>query len=432
MQRRSFIKAMAGALATAGPLSGMAASQAAFARKGGAIKKMVVLFQLGGSDGLNTLIPVESTQHALYQGLRPDIHVPSGSTLGLNGESFFGLHPAMSPLVPVFNAGNLAMIHAVGYPNPDRSHFESQAYFETAVPGNSLLSGWLNRYLANTAGPGLVRGISIGGNIPQAVTGVVPVPVSTNFGRLNVNVDRYMPSENQEPYRQVIRDLYALSATNGNAGVYDTGNTIFQMVDAFSTRDSTDYTPENGAVYPDTRLGDRVAHAAQMLKDDNQFLGVELVVIEQGGYDTHSGQIDTGAPLDPASSQQPRLLNELSTAMAAFNQDMGAARMQDTLFLVITEFGRRAYQNDSFGTDHGTGSVAMLMGGNVNGGCYNGGANWPGLAESDLYRNGDDLMWATDFRDIYWEIMSGHFGLDNNTLDLVIPGHTYSSQNLLA
>jgi uncharacterized protein (DUF1501 family) len=247
-----------------------------------------------------------------------------------------------------------------------------------------------------------------------------------------VNIDRYMPNENEEPYRQAIRDLYALSATNGNEGVYNTGNTIFQMVDAFASRDRNDYVPENGAVYPDTGLGRRVAHAAQMLKDDNQFLGVELVVLEQGGYDTHSRQIVSGAALDINESQQPRLLNELSGAMAAFNQDMGAARMQDTLFLVVTEFGRRAYQNDSFGTDHGTGAVAMLMGGSVNGGCYNGENLWPGLAEADLYRNGDDLDWVTDFRDIYWEILSGHFGLDNGTLGLVMPGHSYTSQNLLA
>lgn len=424
MKRRTAIKALAGGLAIAPKLlANQFPPQRTPVGRKGTLKKMVVVFQRGGNDGLNTLVPVETNQYNYYANLRPTVGLPQGALLNLPGSGFFGLHPEMSALLPIIQAGHCSMIHAVGYPNPDRSHFESQAYFETAVPGNGLLSGWLNRYLANTAGPGFIRGISIGSNIPQSVTGSVPVPVSNNFGETSVETDRNLSNADQPNYLQKIDDLYSLTPSAGNAPIYDTGGKIFQMLSNFADRDLNNYVPENGAVYPSSRLGDRVMHAAQMLKDDN-FLGVEVVTIDQGGYDNHAGQIVNGNPLD-GEGQHARLLRELSESMAAFYTDMGPVRMNDVVFLVVSEFGRRAYENDSFGTDHGTGSVAMVMGPSVNGAIINGDANWPGLATADLYSE-DDLDWVTDFRDIYADILVNHLGADASLLSSVIPGHTHT------
>ena len=420
MKRRHFISALAGGVMLGSQAK--AQNRVKPLRRKGSLKKLVVFFQRGGCDGLNEIIPVDAAEYALYQNLRPTVGLPIGSITSIPGNSFFGMHPALDPLLPVLSAGDLSIFHAVAYPNPDRSHFESQAYYETAVPGNGLLGGWLNRYLANTTGPGLIRGLSIGYNIPQSVSGTIPVPVSSNFGEVDIGVDQELSDLDSADFKTAIRQIYQQTPTTGNQAVYETGERIFQMVDSFSNRNLNDYVPENGAAYPDTGTGRRVMHAAQMLKDEDSFLGVEVVTIDQGGYDTHANQITSGNPAD-VSNGQGRLLREMAECMVAFYTDMGPARMADTLFLVVTEFGRRAYQNDSLGTDHGTGSVAFAMGGPVNGTVYNDGGNWPGLGNL-LY--GDDLDWATDFRDIYWEILSQHFGVPGGTLNTIIPGHTYS------
>ena len=421
MKRRTVLSALAGGLSCAPSLFGRRRPQTFRLGKRGGLKKIVVLFQRGGNDGLNTMIPITAGEYNIYQSLRPSLRIPLVSVLPVPGSGFFGLHPSLAPLVPIIQAGNLSMIHAVGYPMPDRSHFESQSYFETAVPGNSLMDGWLNRLLSSTTGPGLIRGIAIGSNIPQSVTGSVAVPVGTNFGLSTADIDYRLEGAEEDAYFQKIRDVYAETPTAGNESIYATGNKIFQMIDSFADRDLNSYIPENSAVYPSTSLGRRVMHAAQMLKDDTSFLGLEVVAIDQTGYDNHADQLDPTNPTDP-NTPHAFLLQDLAQSMAAFNTDMGS-RMDDVLFLVVSEFGRRAYQNSSNGTDHGTGSLVMVMGNPTNGQTINGDGAWPGL--SNLL-GGDDLDWTTDFRDIYWEILQQHLGLDNATLNTVVPGHTFS------
>lgn len=428
VKRRTFLKALTGGLTglSAMPiLAGLKHNQHRLSKRG-TIKKMVVLFQRGGNDGLNTLIPVSSTEYNLYRGLRPSMGFSASALTTVPGTNFFRMHPALNPLLPALNAGHFSFIHGVSYPGSDRSHFESQSYFETAIPGNGLSSGWLNRYLANTTGPGLIRGVHIGSNIPQMASGTVPVPVSNNFGRLTMAVDPILSDTEEEAMRNNIRAMYNFTPTSGNESVYNTGQRIFDMLDSFATRDRENYTPENGAVYPDTGLGERVMHAAQMLKDDD-FLGVEVVTLDQGGYDTHASQVNP-ANLTDADTRHQELLAELAGSMAAFYQDMGPTRMQDVVFMVVTEFGRRAYQNDSNGTDHGTGSLAMVMGGPLNGTHVGGDAQWPGLGT--LYR-GHDLGWTTDFRDIYWEIMRNHMGVNDATLNTIVPDHTFNSVGII-
>ncbi|MDJ0839822.1 MAG: DUF1501 domain-containing protein [Acidobacteriota bacterium] len=428
MKRRTFMKALGSSALLGGAVQGFSRPRHR-AGKGGTIKKLVVLFQRGGNDGLNTLVPVSNPQYGYYSGLRPTVALPQGNLINVTGTSgFFALHPSIQPLRGIIEAGDLTMVHAVGYPNPDGSHFESQAYLETGVPGVGLMDGWLNRFLQETTGPGLIRGISIGSNIPQSVTGSVPVPVSSNFGRAELEVDPDLGDTEADAYRQKLSEVLALPHPSSNDDVYNTGNRIFEMIDSFADRDRTNYVPDNGVTYPNSRLGDRVSHAAQMLKDDSSFLGVEVVTIDQGGYDNHSNQLNPAAPTQEASSIHARLLRDMADCMRAFYDDMGPVRMQDTMFLVVSEFGRRAYQNDSNGTDHGVGSLVLAMGGTTTGNMVNEGANWPGLHNNDLlYGN---LDWVTDFRDIYWEVLSGHMGVNNTTLNTILPGHIYTPVGL--
>ena len=430
MKRRHMLKALAGGLVTTPFLTAYPARAGRRAARKGGLKKLLVVFQRGGNDSLNTLIPTGGSQNTYYHNLRPDLGIPSNQLLNVPNSGFFGLHPAMAPLAPIMAGGNLSFIHAVGYPGADRSHFESQSYFETAVPGNGLLDGWINRYLAVTAGGGApIRGIGIGWNIPQSVQGSLAIPVSLNFGTSEVGTDGNLNNTDADAYRDKLAQLLGQTPGAGNESVYETGQSIFQMIDSFADRNLQTYAPENGAVYPTGYFGDVIRHAAQMLKDSPSYLGIECCVIDQGGYDTHAGQITPGSPGD-ATTGQGYLLNELAQGLAAFYTDLGSARMNDTLVLVVSEFGRRAYQNDSFGTDHGIGSLVMVMNNNVSGLAHNGDGNWPGLAPGNLV-DGGDLAWVTDYRDIYWEILSRHMGASEPEINTVIPGHTWSPVNFL-
>lgn len=421
MKRRSLLKSLAGGFAASRLHAGVTHTRLPRMGKGGALKKLVVLFQRGGNDALNTLVPVDSIEYNLYRQLRPTLALPQSGLFDF-GINDFLVHPSFNRLRHAYNAGNLAFIHAVGYPQPDRSHFEAQSFLETAIPGNSVASGWLNRFLENTSGPGQIRGLTIDSGIDQSLTGSIPAPASRNFGTLDID----SPS-NSDPYRELIRDAYSESATAGNSFLYSAGLDTFRMVDQLGQRNLNDYVPENNADYPDDGLGNRVRHAAQLLKDDSGFLGVEVVTIDQGGYDTHARQVPSSTNLLGTDGTHSRLLKSLGDSMAAFYADMGPARMQNILFLVVSEFSRRAKQNDSLGTDHGTGSLAIVMGGGVNGGMYNGEGDWPGLA--NLYR-GRDLDWRTDYRDIYWDVLSAHMGLSNATIGNIIPAHTHASTGL--
>jgi len=406
MKRRELLKMMA-AGSVAGALGTGALAKNKSKRENG--KKLLLIFQRGANDGLNTLIPIESSQYALYQGHRPAIQIPLTSILPTN-HSDFGLHPSLAPLQPVHAAGNLSFLHCVGYPNPDRSHFESMAFLETAVPGNTLLQGWLNRYFQNTIGDGgLIRGVSIGSTTPQSMMGDIPIPTSTNFGTMQIGDDTLGGGTPPGELQIILDQIHDLNPTVGNEELYETGRTLFQMVENFSSRDLDSYTPEFGATYPETSFGNRVKHAAQMLKDTPTELKVEVATIDMNGYDTHAQQLVGHA----------NLLSELALSLAAFHTDMGS-RMNDVLVMVITEFGRRAYENDSAGTDHGTGGVAMIMNNNVSGNVLLG-SGWPGLESASLY--GGDLNWVNDYRDIYWEVMATHMGVNSVDLEQIIPGH---------
>ncbi len=380
---------------------------------GGSVKKLVVVFQRGGNDGINTLIPIEGDEYADYIAARPTLAVAEAEIIPHPATTFFGIHPAMASLLPVIQSGDMSFVHAVAYPGFDLSKNLSQLHWETAVPGNSFLGGWLNRYLTFTTGPGTTRSVHVGDLLPRSQRGSISVASANNFGATyaQLTVDPGASAGLASNFLTALADIYNLAPPSGQEHLYADGLAVLQAIDSLGNRDLSSYIPENGAAYPPTLFGDKMKHAAQLLKDD-LFLGIEIITIDQPGYDTMVQQASTHAAL----------LQDLADSLSAFYADMGPVRMDDAGVLVISESGRNIVENGNSGTDRGTAGLVMFMANAANGTVRGGGLEWPGLSPD---ANGG-LNWNTDFRDVYWEIMATHMGVDNVDLGLIIPGHLYS------
>ena len=374
-------------------------------------KTLINVFQRGGCDGLNMVVPYAD---ARYYELRRTIAIPRadsgevGSALDLDG--FFGLHPSMTGLHSLYQQGQLAILPATHYPEGSRSHFDSQHYIESAQAQRSG-SGWLNRHMASHNQVADIRALSIGNDLVQSMRGDVSVSTLANFNNLGFGV-------NAEEETQLLARLQSIydhpaSELKNHELVHSFGQQMLEDIDQLKAIGDTPYTPENGAVYPSTGLANQLLTLARVLKAN---VGLELANVNIGGWDTHANQ---GGP----QGRQASRLQELSDALSAFYTDMGS-RMADICILVGTEFGRTSEENGSFGTDHGFAAAWMVLGGGVNNGIY---GAWPGLEVEQLNR-GRFLDMATDYRDIYGDILSGFLG--NTNVSSVLPGHTYQSIGL--
>ncbi|CAM2011113.1 DUF1501 domain-containing protein [Acanthopleuribacter pedis] len=414
MLRRRFLKTLGGTLAAASAVSAIPLSaRPTHHHKGGNLRKLLVIFQRGGNDSLNTLVPVDSTEYARYAEYRPNLHIPQGQLLSFNNTSFFGYHPSLAPLADLIQAGKASFVHAVGYPSMTTSHFAGQAFWETGDPHNRRGSGWLNRYLHASSGPGAFRGLMVDGNTSQMMSGPFTVPVSRNFGGLNMPIPGNMSGSDNTRFREMVRDLAEDADYLGHDLLERTTNGLLGMFDAFNDRNLNDYTPANNAEYPGGRFGDALKHAAQMLKENPSPLNVEAVMVNHPNYDHHKGQVAGSA----VEGWHAGRLSELANGIKAFTTDLGDAQMQDTLILVVSEFGRTVRENGSRGTDHGRAALAMLFGGTVTGRVINGEGAWPGL-------NGQFLNWNTDYRGLYWEILERHMGASPDVIRQAIPNFT--------
>lgn len=351
------------------------------ARAAGADPVVVKIFLRGGADALSLVVPHGDADYAL---LRPTIKLLPTATRNLDG--FYGLHPSLAPLEPLYRSGSLAIVHAVGSPDPTRSHFEAQDYMENAAPGrHDVASGWLNRYLATQSITGSFAGVSIGSSKALSLVGGVDT-VSM------VSLDTFQPGDLLHPAR--------LGAIQGafeawpDARMQQTSNEMLEGAAIVATVDRT-----TSVVYPNTNFGRALKDGAALIKAQ---IGVRALAIDLSSFDHHS----------EAKNELPTMLTTLAAGLAAFHQDLGthAAR---TLTLVTSEFGRTAAENGSGGTDHGHGGVLFALGGGVRGGrVLTRGASWPGLAQSNLWE-GRDLPVTTDFRDVYAEVLRRHLGVAN-------------------
>ena len=372
-------------------------------------KQFVVLFQRGAADGLNIVVPFAE---ANYYRMRPSIAIPpprrGANDAAIDLDGFFGLHPSLAPLEPLFHKNQLAIVHATGSPDPTRSHFDAQDFMESGTPGlKATEDGWLNRALETVpeenASP--FRAVAVGPNLPRMLHGsasAIALPDLRQF--------KMMP-QSSAPAATVEGGFEAMYAQTVDHALHGTGTETFEAIDMLRKVDPSKYAPENGAQYPTSRLGQSLQQIGQLLKAN---LGVEILFVDCGGWDNH---VNEGG----VQGQLSNLLRDLGQGLAAFHQDMGD-RMSDIVVVTMSEFGRTARENGNRGTDHGHANCMFVMGADVKGGRVYG--RWPGLSDHQL-NEGRDLALTTDFRSVVGEILTKHIGVAN--LNAVFPSFDNNS-----
>jgi uncharacterized protein (DUF1501 family) len=396
--RRGFLKG--GALALVGTSaipsfltrSVMAQLTTAQARK----KRLVVIFQRGAADGLNIVVPYAEPS---YYQMRPTIAIPRSQVVDLDG--YFGLHPAMASLKPLWEQKHLAIVQGAGSPDPSRSHFDAQDYMESGTPGvKATVDGWLNRALqaedaAHHAKTTPFRAVAMGTQLPRTMQGKIQAVALSNLQDFSVGGK----SSVAQPVSATFEAMYDESA---DAVLHGTGQETFEAVKMLRAADPAKYQPAAGVNYPKGQFGDSMKQLAQLMKAD---LGVEAAFCDIGGWDTHQNQ---GA----ADGQLAGRLREFSQSISAFWMDMGT-QAEDLVVVTMSEFGRTAHQNGTGGTDHGHANVMFVLGGGVRGGRMYG--TWPGLAPEQL-NEGRDLKVTTDFRQVLAEVTYKQLGARNTEL----------------
>jgi len=373
-------------------------------------KKMVVLFQRGAMDGLNVVVPFGEPN---YYNLRPTIAIPQpnrgGQDAAIDLDGFFGLHPSLAPLQPLFQNNQLAIVQAVGSPDPTRSHFDAQDYMESGTPGvKSTEDGWLNRALQAAPEPesSPFRAVAFGPYLPRTLQGSAPAIAIPDLDQFKM----YGPQMTVEGGFEA---MYAQTVDQALRGV---GTETFEAVDQLKKINPSSYQPENGAQYPTSRFGKSLMEIAELFKAD---VGLEVAFLDSGGWDHH---VNEGG----VQGQLSNLLRDLGQGIAAFHQDMGD-RMGDVVFVSMSEFGRTAHENGNRGTDHGHANCMFVMGGDVRGGKVY--TRWPGMNDGQLH-DGRDLAVTTDYRSVLGEIMAKHLGQSN--LKPVFPGFANDPRQFLS
>ncbi len=408
MERRAFVKSGALALVTMG-LSPSFLRRTAFGMelvKAPNGKVLICLFQRGAADALNIVVP---HGERAYYAMRPSIAIPQPTRNAVGGavdlDGFFGLHPALAPLKPLYDRKLLAPVHAVGSPSTTRSHFDAQDYMETGTPDNKgTTDGWLNRYLAvkgtcdecNLAKTPF-RAVAMTPQTPRILEGPSPTVAMNSLAEFSVRATGSSAERLEALYRTGSADL-----------VHATGAETFDAVKMLRSADPQKYQPQNGADYPRSQFGLRLLQIAQLIKAN---VGLEIAFADVGGWDTHVNQ-------GSSTGQLATRLNDFSQSIAALVTDLGD-RMDDVVIMTMSEFGRMARENGNRGTDHGHAGALFVIGGNVKGGKVHG--KWPGLEQEQLYE-GRDLALTTDFRSVFAEVVSDHLGA--RALDKIFPGYT--------
>ncbi len=421
ISRRIFLKASGIALFTAGAgprflerAALAAAAPSAHRRR----KVLVTIFQRGAMDGLAAVSPLDE---AVMKSLRPRLamsaaRAAAGAPQGalLDTGAGFGLHPGLAPLLPLWQEKRLAIVHAVGSPDPTRSHFDAQDYMETGTPGRKgTPSGWLNRaigLLGHDATP--LRAVAMTPSLPRSLYGDQPALAVTNLADFRLKVPGAGGASSQAA-AAAGQGFEALYGQASQSLLRATGNETFEAVQTLSEAQIANYRPAPGADYPPSPLGQALKQIAFLVKSD---VGLEVAFAESSGWDTHVQQAGTFA----------RQAADLARSIQAFWTDLGTYQ-DDVLLTTMTEFGRTARENGSGGTDHGHGSCLFVLGNRVQGGRVHG--DLPGVDVAQLHE-GRDLPVTTDFRAVFCELAGKHLSIaDDATL---FPGWTGRRLPLIA
>jgi len=376
-------------------------------------KLLITIFQRGAADGLNIVVPFAERD---YYAARPTIAIaPPTRTAGGDGaaldlDGFFGLHPRLGPLLPLWQQRSLAIVHACGSHDPTRSHFDAQDYMESGTPGvKSTTDGWLNRVLraerrpdASATSPGSTpfRAVALGPQLPRTLQGTAPALAMTDVTRFGLRGGAGTQASFEAEY-----------AAAADRVLQRTGQDAFDAMRQLDAAAPGRYQPANGAVYPRSAYGQALKQIAQLAKAD---VGLEIAFAESGQWDHHANE---GA----ATGQLGNRLDDFAQGIAALVTDLGS-RMQDVIILTMSEFGRAVAENGNRGTDHGHANAMFIVGGPVKGGKVYG--QWPGLAQTQRH-DGRDLAVTTDFRDVFAEVAVRHLGVKD--VRAVFPGYAVSA-----
>lgn len=390
-------------------------AQASQGRNGSASPRLVVLFLRGAVDGLNVVVPY---REPIYYQARPTIAIPQPGQAGgaLRLDDRFGLHPALANLMPFWQQGNLAFVHACGSPDPTRSHFEAQDYMETGTPGIKTTSdGWMNRLLAQMQVSSPIQALNVGTETARILSGKIPVATIAvqQSGVQRIALDSPQMSD-------AFDRLY--DGSDALSRAYRQGREVRQVLldDEMPDGQPLDrdmmremQQANNGAPLP-TGFAGSAARVAQMMAEDSQ---MQLVFLSLGGWDTHVNQGSTEGLL-------ANRLQHLGEGLSALVQGLGEV-YADTTILVMSEFGRTLKENGNRGTDHGHGNAMWLLGGNVLGGKVHG--EWQGLTPDRLYQR-RDLAITTDFRDVAATVLDRHLHLDSSQIRQIFPDFAPSNR----
>jgi uncharacterized protein (DUF1501 family) len=418
ISRRGFLKGTGKLAIAAGAMSALL-PKVALAQGSNSDRDIILqLYLRGGCDGLSMLAPFGEDS---YYSFRPTIAIPrpdsSSDRKAIDLDGFFGISQSMGPLMAVYNEGHLLFVHATGMSHSSRSHFDNMRWMETGyIDSISDGTGWLGRHLSTTApirSENTLRGVALGYAVPLTLAGGPGTAAVENLGQYGVVGSNKFQQKSRE---ETLRTLYA---TDKDRELRAASMAVLDTVNLLRDIRFDSYVPADSAVYPASQLGYAMKSAAALIRSD---VGVEAMTIDVGGWDTHS---DAGTNY----GWLYLLLGDLAASMAAFHQDLvGANRFGRTIVVVMSEFGRTARENASFGTDHGTGSAMMIMGGGVQGGRVL--ADWPGFRSADLYE-GQDLPITIDYRDLLAEIVSKRLSNAEN-LGEVFPNYTPTFRDIVA
>ncbi len=370
---------------------------------------VVSIFLRGGADAMNIVVPYGTKR---YYDIRPTLAIapPKSDGGALKLDKQFGLHPALSDLMPFWEAEQLAPIVCVGSPHSTRSHFDAQDFMERAAPGlRTIHDGWLNRYLAlshdarkprrgEVEKANILRALAMQGLLPRSLRGPHAVLAVPSRRVLNDDDTLAMFGPLYGTMEDDGMDMGEVSRAETKGGiVYETGRNTMATMKRFRELVESSDGPD-GVTYPGGSLGDKLKDVARVIRANE---GLEVAALDIGGWDTHSSQ-------GGSEGNMANRLANLGGSLAAFMKDLGP-HLENTTVMVMTEFGRTCRENGNYGTDHGHGGMMLVMGGGVKGGKVLG--KWKGLEDDALYQ-ARDLDVTTDFRDVFNEVLTKHMNFE--------------------
>lgn len=387
------------------------ASAMAMAKEGASFSQvatdhtLIVVQMAGGNDGLNTVIPFTDP---IYKQMRPTLAIPDNKVLPL--DTRLGLHPNLQPLKNFWDAGDLAIVEGVGYPNQSLSHFQAMDIWQTLDLSGNGSEGWLGKLVS-----GLVdqeghpfKALEVGTMTAQALQSIsTSVPTLANTKSYALAPDPSDPDRGSSRMQALMKLYSSYPKTSPYAALLDA--TALDAQEGSRALHNADAAYKPAVTYPDGSFAAGLKILAEAIVQD---LGLRVGYVTLGGFDTHAGQLDT----------HNALMTTLANGLAAFYNDLTAHGKADNVIVMTwSEFGRRVEENGSLGTDHGTAAPMFLLGKSIQKGVF---GEPPSLTSLDANGN---LKYTIDFRSVYATVLDRWMGASSQE----VLGGSFGAQNFL-